>query len=128
MPRKPIRTDRAPSAIGPYEQAIRVGDFLYSSGQIALDPKTGAMVAGGIEKETVQALENVKAILEADGFTLEHVVKTTVYLADMEDFGTVNKIYERYFSKSKPARACIQAAQLPKGALVEIDVVAHTDL
>jgi 2-iminobutanoate/2-iminopropanoate deaminase len=128
MPRKAIRTDLAPAAIGPYEQAIRVGDFLYSSGQIALDPKMGTMVGGGIEKETVQTLENVKAILEADGFTLEHVVKTTVYLASMEDFGTVNKIYEQYFSKSKPARACIQAGKLPKGALVEIDVVAHIEL
>jgi len=128
MPRKAIHTDRAPAAIGPYEQAIRVGDFLYSSGQIALDPKTGAMVGGGIEKETVQTLENVKAILEADGFSLEHVVKTTVYLANMEDFGTVNKIYEQYFSKCKPARACIQAGKLPKGALVEIDVVAHIEL
>jgi len=128
MSRKAISTDRAPSAIGPYEQAIRVGDFLYSSGQIALDPQSGEMTGGGIEKETVQTLENVKAILDAAGFSLEHVVKTTVYLADMEDFGTVNKIYERYFSKSKPARACIQAGKLPKGALVEIDVVAHTAL
>ncbi len=125
MKKEGIHTDKAPAAIGPYQQAIRVGDFVYTSGQIALDPASGEFHSGEIEEETERTLNNVQAILEAAGLTLEHVVKATVYLADMGHFARMNAVYEKYFSESKPARACVQAAALPKGAKVEIDVIAH---
>ncbi len=127
MKKEGIHTDKAPAAIGPYQQAIRVGEFVFTSGQIALDPVSGEFHSGKIEEETVRTLDNVKAILNATGLTLEHVVKATVYLADMGDFAHMNAVYEKYFAEGKPARACIQAGALPKGAKVEIDVVAHTD-
>jgi len=119
-----IQTELAPAAIGPYSQAIRIGDFLYTSGQIALDPKSGKFLSGEIKEETEQTLRNISAILQADGLELENVIKTTVYLSDLNDFVQMNKIYEKYFSENKPARACVQVAALPKGAKIEIDAIA----
>lgn len=124
MERKPIQTKNAPEAIGPYEQAIRAGDFLYTSGQIAIDPATGEMVSGEIEEETEQVLKNLQAILEAEGLSFEHVIKTTVYLTDMGHFARMNEVYAKFFSEKKPARSCVQAAALPKGAKIEIDLIA----
>ena len=122
--REAVSTDAAPAAIGPYSQAIRAGSLLFVSGQIPLDPKTGAMVDGDIAAQTHRVFANLKAILEAAGASLDHVVRTTVYLADMNDFAKVNEIYGTYFSSPAPARATVQAARLPKDARVEIDVIA----
>ena len=124
MTKRIIQTEQAPAAIGPYSQAIRIGDFLYTSGQIALDPESGMFLSGEIEEETEQTLKNISAILQADGLNLENVVKTTVYLSDLNHFSRMNQVYEKYFSKNKPARACVQVAALPKGAKVEIDAIA----
>ena len=126
MQKKPVNTTEAPAAIGPYSQAIRVGDLLYTSGQISLDPKTMEMVTGEIEVETEKVLRNIEAILNADGLNFSHVVKTTVYLTDLSEFARMNQVYEKFFSDTKPARACVQVAALPKGAKVEIDAVAHS--
>ena len=119
-----IKTNQAPAAIGPYSQAVRVGDFLYTSGQIALDPYSGEFLAGEIEQETERTIQNIVAILQADGLSLDKVVKTTVYLSDLKHFTRMNKVYEKFFSENKPARACVQVAALPKGAKVEIDAIA----
>lgn len=119
-----VRTDAAPKAIGPYEQAIRVGGFIFTAGQIALDPKTGNLVEGGIATQTRQVLENLKAVLEAAGSTLDHVVKATVFLKNMADFPTMNDVYGDYLGQAKPARSTVAVAELPRGALVEIDLVA----
>ena len=124
MEKKIIKTDRAPAAIGPYEQAIGVGGFLFTSGQIALDPATGNFLEGSIEEETERVIQNLEGILTEAGLTLKDVVKTTVYLTDLGHFGRVNQVYEKFFGESKPARACVQVAALPKGAQVEIDAVA----
>ena len=124
MNKRIIQTDQAPAAIGPYSQAIRIGDFLYTSGQIALDPESGIFLSGEIEEETEQTLKNISAILQADGLNLENVIKTTVYLSDLDDFARMNQVYEKYFSQNKPARACVQVAALPKGAKIEIDAIA----
>jgi 2-iminobutanoate/2-iminopropanoate deaminase len=124
MIKRIIQTEQAPTAIGPYSQAIRIGDFLYTSGQIALDPESGIFLSGVIEEETEQTLKNISAILQADGLSLENVVKTTVYLSDLNHFSRMNQVYEKYFSKTKPARACVQVAALPKGAKIEIDAIA----
>ena len=124
MTKRIIQTELAPAAIGPYSQAIRIGDFLYTSGQIALDPKSGKFLSGEIKEETEQTLRNISAILQADGLELENVIKTTVYLSNLNDFVQMNQIYEKYFSKNKPARACVQVAALPKGAKIEIDAIA----
>ena len=124
MNKRIIQTNLAPAAIGPYSQAIRIGDFLYTSGQIALDPESGMFLSGEIEEETEQTLKNISAILQADGLNLENVIKTTVYLSDLNDFTRMNQVYEKYFSKNKPARACVQVAALPKGAKIEIDAIA----
>ena len=124
MNKRIIQTNLAPAAIGPYSQAIRIGDFLYTSGQIALDPESGMFLSGEIEEETEQTLKNISAILQADGLNLENVIKTTVYLSDLSDFARMNQVYEKFFSKNKPARACVQVAALPKGAKVEIDAIA----
>ena len=126
MEKKQVQTSKAPSAIGPYSQAIRIGDFLYTSGQIALNPESMEMMSGEIEEETEWVLKNLEAILQADGMSLAHVVKTTVYLTDLGEFARMNQIYEKFFAKTKPARACVQVAALPKGAKVEIDAIAHT--
>ena len=126
MEKKPIQTSAAPSAIGPYSQAIRIGDFLYTSGQIALNPDTMEMMNGEIEEQTERVLKSIEAILKADGLGLAHVIKTTVYLTDLGEFSRMNQVYEKFFDKTKPARACVQVAALPKGAKVEIDAIAHT--
>jgi 2-iminobutanoate/2-iminopropanoate deaminase len=119
-----IKTDRAPEAIGPYSQAIKANGFIFASGQIPLDPATMQIVAGGIEEQTGRVLKNLKAVLEAAGSSLDHVVKTTVYLADMSEFAAMNEIYARYFGARKPARATVQVARLPRDVRIEIDVVA----
>ena len=124
MQREAVRTDAAPKAIGPYEQAIRAGDFLFTAGQIALDPDTGNLVDGGIAAQTRRVLENLKGVLEAAGSSMDRVVKTTVYLKNMADFGPMNEIYGEYLGKAKPARSTVAVAELPRGALVEIDLVA----
>jgi len=124
MKKRIIQTDQAPAAIGPYSQAVRVGDFLYTSGQIALDPQSGEFLSGEIEQETERTIENISAILKAGGLSLDNVIKTTVYLTDLSHFARMNHIYEKYFSGNKPARACVQVAALPKGAKVEIEAIA----
>ena len=126
MEKQIVKTDQAPAASGPYSQGVRIGNFLFTSGQIALDPATGEMCSGEIEQETEKTLQNIEAILKADGLSLGHVVKTTVYLADLNHFARMNQVYERFFSANKPARACVQVAALPKGAKVEIDAVASS--
>ncbi len=126
MTKKIISTPEAPAAIGPYSQAIRIGDFLYTSGQISLDPKTMEMINGEIEIETEKVLQNIEAILKADGLGLNDVIKTTVYLTDLSEFARMNQVYEKFFSETKPARACVQVAALPKGAKVEIEAIAHS--
>jgi 2-iminobutanoate/2-iminopropanoate deaminase len=122
-----VSTTDAPAAIGPYTQAVRVGDMLFTSGQIPIDPKTGNLVAGGIVEQTTRVLENLKAVLAAAGIDFVHVVKTTVYLKDMKDFAAMNEVYARYFATpgaTPPARSTVQVAALPKDAMVEIDCVA----
>jgi 2-iminobutanoate/2-iminopropanoate deaminase len=122
-----ISTKEAPAAIGPYSQAVRVGDMLFASGQVGLEPATGQMVAGGITQQTVRALENVKAVLAQAGLDLSHVVKTTVFLKSMGDFAAMNEIYAKYLAPEgviAPARSTVAAAGLPKDALVEIEVIA----
>ena len=123
-----IETTGAPAAIGPYSQAtVAQGRTVYCSGQIALNPSTQELVSGDIQAETDQVLKNLTAVLEAAGATLDDVVKTTVFLADMSDYGAVNEVYARYFSASRPARAAVAVAGLPKGVRVEIDAIAVTD-
>ena len=126
MEKKQVQTPQAPSAIGPYSQAIRIGEFLYTSGQIALNPVNMEMMNGEIEEETEWVLKNVEAILKADNMSLAHVIKTTVYLTDLGEFARMNQVYEKFFGETKPARACVQVAALPKGAKVEIDAIAHS--
>lgn len=122
--KKTITTDDAPKAIGPYSQAVEAGGFLFASGQIALDPTTGEMVTGDIASQTERVMKNLAAILEAARLSFSDVVKTTVYITDMSDFAKVNEVYGKYFVKNPPARVCVGVASLPKGALVEIDVIA----
>ena len=124
MIKKAIKTDKAPAAIGPYEQGIQVGDFLFTSGQIALAPLTGQFIQGEIEVETEQVLKNIEAILNAAGMTMNNVVKTTVFMTDLGLFTRMNQVYEKFFTENKPARATVQVAALPKGAKIEIDAVA----
>ena len=119
-----INTNEAPGAIGPYSQAIKANGFLFVSGQLPVVPATGQFAEGGVSGQTRQSLENVKAILAAAGCTLDDVVKTTVFIKDMNDFGVVNTAYAEYFTHDCPARACIEVARLPKDALVEIEVIA----
>ena len=121
-----IDTNAAPRAIGPYSQAVKINGFVFTSGQIPLDPETGEFVAGGIVEQTEQVLRNISAVLKAAGTDLEHVVKTTVFLADMDDFKAMNEVYERHFVAEPPARSTVQAARLPRDARVEIEVVAMT--
>ena len=120
-----VLTPRGPKPIGPYSQAIKSNGFLFVSGQIALDPQSGEFVGKDVRQQTERVLENLKAILEAGGCSLKHVVKTTVFLKDMNDFPAMNETYARYFNTTPPARSTIQAARLPKDALVEIDVIAR---
>ena len=119
-----VHTDKAPDAIGPYEQAIKANGFVYTAGQIGLEPGTGELVSGGLEAQARRVLDNVTAVLEAAGTSWGRAVKTTIYLTDMADFAAVNTIYESYLGGSKPARTTVAVAGLPKGALVEVDVVA----
>lgn len=120
-----VKTEKAPQAIGPYSQAVRAGGFVFASGQIALDPGTGQMVEGGVAEQTEQVLRNLSAVLEAAGTALDRVVKTTVFLADMNDFAAMNEVYGRYFKEDAPARATVEAARLPRDARVEIEVIAE---
>lgn len=122
-----IETDRAPQAIGPYSQAVKARGFVYASGQIPIDPVTGQFVAGGITEQTEQVMKNVAAVLEAAGSGLDRIVKTTVFLADMQEFAAMNEVYGKFFASDPPARATVQAAGLPRNARVEIEVVALVD-
>ena len=122
--KKVISTSKAPAAIGPYSQAIQVGNLVFASGQIPIDPATGSFVAGGVKEQARQSLTNVKAILDEAGLTLDNVVKTTVFLADMNDFADVNTVYAEFFAEPYPARSAVAVKTLPKGALLEIEVIA----
>lgn len=124
--RQIVRTDQAPDAIGPYSQAVTANGFVFTSGQIPIDPATGQFVPGGIAEQTQQVLKNLSAVLEAAGSSLQQVVKTTVFLADMQDFTAMNEVYATFFGAEPPARSTVQAARLPRDARVEIDVVALT--
>ena len=119
-----ISTPNAPAAIGPYAQGIRLGDVVYTSGQLPIDPKTGELVSDDIKKATRQSLENVKAVLEAGGSSVGKIVKVLILLNDINDFAAMNEVYAQYFSKECPARACVEVSKLPKGALVEIELIA----
>jgi len=119
-----IQTDQAPKAIGPYSQAVRAGDFVFCSGQIPLDPKSGEMVSGGIAAQTRQVMNNLAAVLKAAGCDFSAVVKTTIFLVDLKDFTVVNEVYGEHFKGDPPARATVQVAALPRGSLVEIEAVA----
>lgn len=119
-----VLTDRGPKPIGPYSQAIKANGFVFVSGQVALDPKTGEFLAGDIRQQTERVLENLRAVLEAAGTKLSHVVKTTVFLKDMNDFAAMNEVYGRCFVAAPPARSTVEVARLPKDARVEIEVVA----
>jgi 2-iminobutanoate/2-iminopropanoate deaminase len=122
--RETVTTDHGPKAIGPYSQAVRANGFVFVSGQVALDPKTQQLIEGGIAQQTERVMENLKGIVEASGSTMAKVVKTTVFLTDMNDFSTMNEIYGRYFPSHPPARATVQVSRLPKDVRVEIEVVA----
>jgi 2-iminobutanoate/2-iminopropanoate deaminase len=120
-----ISTEKAPGAIGPYSQAIEIDNLVLTSGQLGIDPATGAFAEGGVQAQTAQSLENVKAILATKGLTLDDVIKTTVFIKDMNDFGKVNEVYAKYICGDKlPARSCVEVARLPKDGLVEIEVIA----
>jgi 2-iminobutanoate/2-iminopropanoate deaminase len=125
MPLNSVATDGAPKAIGPYSQGIRVNGFLFTAGQVALDPKTGELVAGGIAEQTSRVLENLRAILVEAGSSMAQVVKTTVFLVDMADFAAMNEVYGRAFGSHRPARSTVAVAALPRGAQVEIEAVAE---
>ena len=120
-----IHTPEAPAAIGPYSQAVVAGEWVFASGQIAIDPATGEVIDGGIAEQTDRVMKNLAAVLRETGLSLNHVVKTTVYLADMETFEEMNEVYARHFGGHRPARATVQAGALPKSVGVEIDVIAH---
>lgn len=120
-----ISTHQAPAAIGPYSQAIQVGNLVFTSGQIPINPATGQFAEGGIKEQTRQSLTNIKAILEEAGLTMAHVVKTTVFMADMNDFADMNAVYAEFFAEPFPARSAVAVKTLPKGALVEIEVIAE---
>lgn len=124
MKREFIKSKEAPAAVGPYSQAIKVDDFVFTSGQIPINPKTGELVQGGIEEQIRQAIENLKAVLEAAGASLETTVKTTLFIARMEDFPIMNKIYAELFRDANPSRSCVAVSALPKGAQVEIEAIA----
>jgi 2-iminobutanoate/2-iminopropanoate deaminase len=125
--KKIISTPDAPAALGPYSQAVRVGSTIYCAGQIPLDPKTGEIVSGGVEIQTRRVLDNITAVLKAEGLTFANIVKTTIFLMDLADFQKLNEIYGSYFTEAPPARSTVQVAGLPKGARVEIEVIAMAD-
>lgn len=120
-----IKPAKSPAAVGPYNHAVRVGDLLFCSGQIPIDPKDGTLVEGDIQTQTERVLQNVKAILDDQGLTFAHVVKSTVFLTNLRDFVPMNDVYARYFTENPPARSTVQVAGLPKGASVEIEIIAH---
>lgn len=122
--KKIISTSEAPTAVGPYSQAVRAGSTIYCAGQIPLDPKSGQIVAGGIDVQTRRVLDNVTAVLKSEGLTFESIVKTTIFLTDLGDFQTVNEVYGSYFKQAPPARSTVQVSALPKGARIEIEVIA----
>jgi len=124
MEKQIISTKNVPAALGPYSQAVKVGNLLYTSGQLAINVVTGEFINDDIKKATAQSLENVKAVLEEAGTTMDKVVKTLVFLKDMNDFDLMNEVYAQYFSVNPPARSCVQAGKLPKDALIEIEVIA----
>ncbi|NLV89814.1 MAG: RidA family protein [Tissierellia bacterium] len=124
MALKFISTDKAPAAVGPYSQGVRAGNIIFTSGQLPVDPETGVMSKGDIQKETKLCLENVKAVLEAEGASIENIAKVTVFVTDMNNFETINKIYDEFFNGHKPARSLVQVSQLPKGADIEIEAIA----
>ena len=124
MKLKTVFTDKAPAAIGPYSQAVQVGNLLFCSGAIALDPVTGEVVAGGVREQTEQVMKNISAVLQAAGVVFDDVVKSTIFLVDMNDFAVVNEIYGRFFSSHKPARSTVAVQGLPRGVLVEIEITA----
>ena len=124
MNRRVVATDAAPKAVGPYSQAVWAGDLLFCAGQIPLEPATGNMVSGGIAEQAQRVLENIKGLLQSQGLDFTNVVKATVFLSDMGNFGAMNEVYARYFTRDFPARSTVQVARLPKDALVEIEVVA----
>ena len=128
MNRKIVSTDAAPKAVGPYSQAVWAGDLLFCAGQIPLDPATGQIVPGGVVEQTVRVLENLRAVLVSQGLDLANIVKTTVFVADLNHFTALNEVYARYFTGDFPARSTVQVARLPKDALVEIEAVAIRDL
>lgn len=125
--KKIISTNDAPAAVGPYSQAVRAGSFVFCAGQIPLDPKTAQIVPGDIGEQTRRVLDNITAVLKADGLTFENIVKTTIFLTDLGDFQTVNEIYGSYFKQQPPARSTVQVSALPKGARVEIEAIAMAD-
>jgi 2-iminobutanoate/2-iminopropanoate deaminase len=123
MTKTSVATPGAPGAVGPYSQGVRAGDLLFCSGQVALDPATGAIVQGGVEQQTHRVMANLKAVLEAGGSGLDQVVRATVYLIDMGDFDAMNRVYAGYFPGDKPARVCVEVSKLPKNGRVEIDAI-----
>ncbi|MDP2982098.1 MAG: RidA family protein [Candidatus Latescibacter sp.] len=125
MPRKTVRTDKAPSPVGPYSQAIVSGGFVFCSGQIAIDPETGLLIDQDIESETTRVMVNLKAVLECAGSALEKVVKTTIFLCDLKDFTRMNEVYGSFFEGDPPARSAVQVAALPRGVRVEIECIAE---
>ena len=125
MTRQAIKTNGAPAPVGPYSQAIRSGDLVFCSGQVGLDPSSGELVDGGVEAQAERALKNLQAVLDAAGLTIDDVVKTTIFLADVADFSAVNAVYGRFMPDPPPARSTIGVGGLPKGALVEIEMTAH---
>ncbi len=123
--KKIIHTDKAPKAVGPYNQAIVIDNFVFTSGQVAIDPAEGKLVKGGIKEQTHQVMKNLQAVLEASGINFSNVVKATVFLDDINNFAQVNEVYAEYFTDAQPARSAVQVAALPLGAMIEIEMIAH---
>jgi len=126
MEKKMIFSEQAPEPIGPYSQAVQIENFIFTSGQISINPKTNELVSGVVQEQTRQVIENLKSVLEEAGSALENVIKTTIYLKNMNDFTEVNQVYASYFGHSQPARSTVEVSRLPKDVLIEIDCIAHT--
>jgi 2-iminobutanoate/2-iminopropanoate deaminase len=124
MKKEVIKTEKAPAAIGPYSQAVKYGNLIFTSGALGVDPATGLFAEGGIQAQTKQCLENLKALLEASGSSMDNVLKATVFIKDMNEFPKINEIYGQYFTKEQPGRSCVEVARLPKDALIEIETIA----